>query len=145
MIYGYITRDPGKINTNWGFEAHSKYYFSDLLTTYLNYTWFNRSSGEPGDLNFPQNKIRWGMSYQPENGWVGSVSYQWNQAYKSNQTTFPGRIDALSVFDVMKGYNFSNGLKIHLSAVNLFNNKFRALPWMPQIGRTITLRLLYDF
>ena len=145
LIYGYITRDSGKINTNWGFEAHSKYYFSDLLTTYLNYTWFNRSSGEPGDLNFPQNKIRWGMSYQPENGWVGSVSYQWNQAYKSNQTTFPGRIDALSVFDVMKGYNFSNGLKIHLSAVNLFNNKFRALPGMPQIGRTITLRLLYDF
>ena len=85
------------------------------------------------------------MSYHPENGWVGSVSYQWNQAYKSNQTTFLGRINALSVFDVMKGYNFSNGLKIHLSAVNLFNNKFRALPGMPQIGRTITLRLLYDF
>jgi outer membrane receptor for ferrienterochelin and colicins len=145
LIYGYITRDPDKINTNWGFETHSKYYFSDIFTTYFNYTWFNRSSGEPGDLNFPQNKIRWGMSYQPEKGIVGSVSYQWNQAYKSNQTTFPGRIDALSVFDVMAGYNFNNGLKIHLSAVNLFNNEFRALPGMPRIGRTFTTRLLYDF
>lgn len=145
LIYGYITRDPDRITTNWGFEAHSKYYFSDQLTSYFNYTWFSRSSGEPGDLNFPQNKIRWGMSYQQENGWVGSVSYQWNQAYKSNQSTYPGRIDALSVFDVMTGYNFTNGLKVHLSAVNLFNNKFRALPGMPQIGRTATIRLLYDF
>ena len=85
------------------------------------------------------------MSYQPEKGIVGSVSYQWNQAYKSNQTTFPGRIDALSVFDIMAGYNFNNGLKIHLSAVNLFNNEFRALPGMPRIGRTFTRRLLYDF
>lgn len=145
LMYGYITRDPDKISTNWGFEAHSKYYFSDLLTTYLNYTWFSRSSGEPGDLNFPQNKIRWGMSYQPEKGMVGSLSYQWNQAYKSNQTTFPGRIEALSVFDVMAGYNFNSGLKIHVSVVNALNNKFRALPGMPQIGRTATLRLLYDF
>lgn len=58
---------------------------------------------------------------------------------KSNQTTFPGRIEALSVFDVMAGYNFNSGLKIHVSVVNALNNKFRALPGMPQIGRTATL------
>lgn len=145
LIFGYITRDPNKISTNWGFEAHSKFYFTDELTANLNYTWFSRSSGEPGDLNFPQNKIRFGTSYQPEEGFVGSINYQWNQAYTSNQSTFPGKIDEKSLFDVMAGYNFSYGLKIHLSAVNLFNNKFRALPGLPQIGRTITTRLLYDF
>lgn len=68
-----------------------------------------------------------------------------DEAYTSNQSTFPGKIDEKSLFDVMVGYNFSYGMKIHLSAVNLFNNKFRALPGLPQIGRTITTRLLYDF
>ena len=145
LIYGYITRDPDKTSTNWGFETHSKYYFSDELTSYFNYTWFSRSSGEPGDLNFPQNKIRCGISLQPEFGFVSSVSYQWNQAYKSNQSTFPGRIDAKSLFDVMIGYNFDEHFKFHLSAVNLFDNKFRALPGMPQLGRTVTARMIFNF
>ena len=115
------------------------------MTSYFNYTRFSRSSGEPGDLNFPQNKIRCGISLQLKLGFVSSVSYQWNQAYKSNQSTFPGRIDAKSLFDVMIGYNFDEHFKFHLSAVNLFDNKFRALPGMPQLGRTVTARMIFNF
>jgi outer membrane receptor protein involved in Fe transport len=85
------------------------------------------------------------LYFRPKDGFSVSISHQWNQAYKSTQSNYPGRIDPKSLFDVMAGYNFGSGFKIQLSAVNLFNNKFSALPGIPKIGKTFTSRLLYDF
>jgi outer membrane receptor for ferrienterochelin and colicins len=115
------------------------------LTSFVNYTWFSRSEGQPGDLNFPQNKVRSGVSCQSEKRISGSLSYQWDQAYTSNVANFPGEIDAKSLFDLTLGFKFTPGLKLELAATNLFNNEFRALPGLPKIGRTATARLLFDF
>ena len=145
LAYGYITRDPDAISDDWGFEMHTRYYFSDVLSTFANYTWFNRPTGEAGDLNFPQNKIRTGIGYTPEKGFQANLSYQWDQAYTSNNSTFPGVIDAKSLVDLGVGYQFDNGLTLEASATNLLNNEFRALPNFPKIGRTITARALYNF
>jgi outer membrane receptor protein involved in Fe transport len=145
LAYGYPTRNPDAISDDWGFEFHTKYYFTDKLTSFANYTWFNRPTGNAGDLNFPQNKVRAGMSYGLEKGIKGSLAYQWDQAYTSNNSTFPGKIDARSLVDVSVGYGFSNGLSIEASGTNLFNNEFRALPGFPKIGRLITGRIVYDF
>ncbi len=145
LAFGYPTRDPDAISEDWGFEIHTKYFFSDAFTWFGNYTWFNRPTGNPGDLNFPQNKVRTGLSYNAITGVKGSVSYQWDQAYTSNNATFPGEIDARSVLDASVGYGLSNGLTVEASATNLFDNKFRALPGFPQIGRRIHLRAVYDF
>lgn len=145
LAFGYPTRDPDGISDDWGFEMHTKYYFSEVLTSFLNYTWFNNPTGMPGDLNFPQNKIRVGLNYGPELGWNGSLAYQWDQAYRSNQSTYPGRIDARSLLDLSVGYGFENGLAISASATNLFDNEFRSLPGFPSIGRRVTGRLLYSF
>ncbi len=78
LAYGYPTRDPDAISDDWGFEVHTKYYFSNALTAFANYTWFNRPTGMPGDLNFPQNKIRTGISYSQSSGWSARLAYQWD-------------------------------------------------------------------
>ena len=145
LAFGYPTRNPDGISDDWGFEVHTKYYVSDKLTTFANYTWFNRPTGEAGDLNFPQNKVRTGVTYGAEEGIKGSLSYQWDQAYSSNNSTFPGRIDAKSLVDLSAGYGFKSGLNAEVSATNLFNNEFRALPGFPKIGRRIIGRLVYSF
>lgn len=145
LAFGYPTRDPDAVSDDWGFEVHTKYYLSEAFTVFGNYTWFNRPTGKAGDLNFPQNKVRSGISYAPATGLSGSVSYQWDQAYRSNNSTFPGRIDARSILDASVGYGLDNGLDLELSATNLFDNKFRSLPGFPQIGRRVTLRAVYDF
>ena len=145
LAFGYPTRNPDGVGEDWGFEIHSKYYFSDIFTLFANYTWFNRPTGMPGDLNFPQNKVRTGISYAPETGLKGSMSYQWDQAYTSNNATFPGKIDARSIFDVALGYGLDNGIALELSATNLFDNEFRSLPGFPRIGRRVHARVTYDF
>ena len=144
LIFGYITRDPNRVSTNWGFEFNSKYFLTENLTSFVNYTWFSRSEGEPGDLNFPQNKVRSGISYQSDKKLSGSLSYQWDQGYTSNVANFLGEIDAKSLFDITLGFKFNTGLKLEVSATNLLNNEFRALPGLPKIGRTATARLLLD-
>ncbi len=144
LAFGYPSRRGDEVNDDWGFEIHTKYYFSEVLTSFANYTWFNNPSGMAGDLNFPQNKIRLGLNYGPEFGFKGSASYQWNQAYTSNNATYPGKIDAQSLLDVQLGYGFTNGLTLELSAVNALNNEFRSLPGFPKIGRLLTGRILYD-
>ncbi|MEK9613354.1 MAG: TonB-dependent receptor [Flavobacteriaceae bacterium] len=144
LIFGYLTRDPDAISRDWGYEIHSKYFINDAFSAFGNYTWFNRPSGEPGDLNFPQNKIRTGLSYQSDKKWTGSLSYQWNQAYTSNNAVYPGEIDAQSLFDLTLGYRLSKSLRFEAAATNLFNNEFRALPGLPKIGRTVTGRLVID-
>lgn len=145
LAFGYPTNDPDAISENWGFEVHSKYYASDHLAFFANYTWFSRSSGKPGDLNFPQNKIRTGLTFSPDAGLRGSVSYQWDQAYTSNQATYPGKIDARSIVDMTVGYGFGNGLALEASATNLFDHEFRSLPGMPRIGRRAITRITYTF
>ena len=145
LIYGYITQDPNRISSNWGFEFSSKYFMTEHLSSFVNYTWFSRSDEEPGDLNFPQNKIRARVSYQSEKKLSSSLSYQWDQDYTSNVATFPGKIDAKSIFDLTLGYKINQTLLFELAATNLFENKFRALPGLPMIGRTISGRLLFNF
>lgn len=144
LIFGYLTRDPDAISRDWGYEIHSKFYINDSFTAFGNYTWFNRPSGQPGDLNFPQNKIRTGLSYQSEKRLSASLSYQWDQAYTSNNAVFPGQIDAKSLFDLTIGYRLSESLRFEAAGTNLFNNEFRALPGLPKIGRTVTGRLLFN-
>ena len=145
LISGYFNTDPNRITSDWGFEMHAKLFIRDDLSVFANHTWFNNKDGQPGDLNFPQNKFRLRVSYQPETRFRGSINYQWDQSYTSNQSNYPGIIDARSLFDVSLGYKISKKLNFELSATNLFNNEFRALPGFPRIGRTITSRILVDF
>ena len=146
LTFGYIRNDPDEVSEDWGAEFNFKYFISDALAAQGNYTWFKLNDGEPGDLSFPQNKVRIGLSYTPEDKkFSGAINYQWDQDYTSTNATFPGKIEAKSIVDLSLGYQINENLKIEGSAVNLFNNEFRALPGFPRIGRTATARLLIEF
>ena len=47
--------------------------------------------------------------------------------------------------NTITGKVLDENLKLELAGINVFNNKFRALPSFPQIGRTITGRLVVNF
>ena len=36
LIFGYITQDPNRVSTNWGFEFNSKYLLTEHLTSFVN-------------------------------------------------------------------------------------------------------------
>ncbi|MBO6574207.1 MAG: TonB-dependent receptor [Rhodothermales bacterium] len=145
LAFGYPTRNPDAVSDDWGFEVHTRYYFSEALSAFANYTWFNRPTGMAGDLNFPQNKVRTGVGYAPAEGLRASASFAWDQAYRSNNSTYPGRIEARSLLDASVGYGLDNGVTVELSGTNLLDNTFRSLPGFPQIGRRVVARVVYDF
>ena len=145
LAFGYPSFDPDEVNDDWGFEMHLKYFFTNEFSSFANYTWFNSPTGSPGEINFPRKKIRVGLNYGEETGINGSLAYQWDQAFTSSNSTFPGEVDARSLLDISVGYGFENGLKIETLATNALNNEFRSLPGFPRIGRRLTGRIVYDF
>jgi outer membrane cobalamin receptor len=84
-----------------------------------------------------------GGSVSPIRALINSPGVELQQQ-TSTQSNYPGEIDAKSLFDVTLGYALSKNLDFELSAINLFNNEFSALPGFPKIGRTVTGRLVFD-
>ena len=73
-----------------------------------------------------------------------SINYQWDDGFTSNTPTFPGTIPAKSLMDVSLGFKLSDPLRFEVAAINLLNNRFRALPGFPRLGRTVTGRLVLN-
>lgn len=49
-----------------------------------------------------------------------------------------------NLVDASIGYKLSDGIKLDLSSTNLFNQKYRAFPNMPVIGRRVNLRAVFE-
>ena len=98
----------------------------------------------PGDASFPANKVRIGLNYDPKKKFDASINYQWDDGFTSNTPTFPGTIPAKSLVDVSLGFKLSDPLRFEVAAINLLNNRFRALPGFPRLGRTVTGRLVLN-
>lgn len=99
----------------------------------------------PNGRSFPNNKVRFGIDSDTKSVFYGTINYQWDQSFTSNNTTFPGAVDEKSLFDVTLGFVINENVMFELAGINVLNNKFRALPSFPRIGRTITARLVVDF
>lgn len=145
LTLGYLSNDPNVVSEDWGAEFNFKFFLTDKLTTRGNYTWFRLDPENPDGQSFPNNKVRFGIDYDTNSKFYGTINYQWDQSFTSNNATFPGEIDEKSLFDITLGYDLIENLKLELSGINVFNNEFRALPGFPKIGRTITARILVDF
>lgn len=145
LTLGYLSNDPNVVSEDWGAEFNFKFFLTDKLTTRGNYTWFRLDPDNPDGRSFPNNKVRFGIDYDTKSGFYGTVNYQWDQSFMSNNATFPGQVDEKSLFDVTLGYDLNENLKLELAGINVFDNKFRALPSFPQIGRSITGRLVVNF
>ena len=145
LTQGYLSNDADMISEDWGAEFNFKFFLTENLTTRGNYTWFRLDPDNPNGRSFPNNKIRFGIDYNTKGGFYGTLNYQWDQSFTSNNITFPGDVDERSLFDITLGYDLTENLKLELAGINVFNNEFRALPGFPRIGRTITGRIVVDF
>ena len=73
-----------------------------------------------------------------------SLNYQWDDGFKSNSPVFPGSVPAKNLVDLTLGLKLNESLRLELDAINLLNNRFRALPGFPRLGRTVTGRLVMN-
>ncbi len=138
-----------------GADLGLTYNFSQDFSAFFNYSWLSENVftgadlGEPDDsplrytLNAPKNKYRLGLNYTPESGVRANVSFQHDDSFFVDYGQFSGDTDVKNLIDAAVGYKFDNGLAVDLSAANLFDNKYRAFPNLPQIGRRVLAKLTY--
>ena len=136
-----------------GIDLGTQYFFRPDLVFYFNYSWLSQNEWFPEEdgisapftLNTAQNKFRLGIQYLPNEGFTGSIGYQYTPSYDATFGLYSGETDVQSLVDLNIGYNFKNGLKLSVNANNLFNNEYRYSPAMPKIGRIILGKVGYTF
>jgi iron complex outermembrane receptor protein len=148
-IFDNVTR------SHWGSDLSIEYYATDKLTLWGNASWLSQNEWNPGEendddlpfqdfLNAPRFKYRLGMDFLDRNGFKYSLAFQHDDEFNSNQGFYAGTVQAKNLVDASIGYKLSDGIKLDLSSTNLFNQKYRAFPNMPVIGRRVNLRAVFD-
>lgn len=142
--------------SHWGSDVSIEYFATDRMSFWANGSYISQNiwiPGEPDDdnlpfssyLNSPQFKYRAGFKYAEDDGVRLSISFQHDDAFESNQGFFSGTVQEKNLVDTNLGYDFGNGLELDLSATNLFDQKYRAFPNTPVIGRRAILKATYSF
>ncbi|MDC3196002.1 TonB-dependent receptor, partial [Flavobacteriaceae bacterium] len=148
-------RFDGATRSHIGADLAMEYFLNDDVTLWLNTSWLSQNEWIPGEsnddglpfssyLNAPKFKYRAGVQYSKEKV-RGSVAFQHDDSFNSNQGFFSGEVQEKNLFDVNIGYNVSENLKLDLSATNILDQKYRAFPTMPVIGRRTVLKLTFDY
>ncbi|MGB0840094.1 MAG: TonB-dependent receptor domain-containing protein [Chitinophagales bacterium] len=152
---GYRTFADAAFNY-WGSDIGLEYYFNQDFTAFANYSHLSQNRWVPGEadddglpfpwaLNSPKNKYRLGLRLAPDQGFRGSLSFQHDDSFYAEFGQYAGETDAKNLIDLSVGYKFDNGLSLDLTGNNIFNNKYRAFPNFPQIGRLLVARAVYSF
>lgn len=154
LAAGYRTFD--EINYT-GMDLGLTYYINQDLSAFFNYSFVSQTefmvnvvgaegvAPLPYSLGVPAQKYRVGVIYSPIKGWHGNLSYQHDPSFLADFGQYSGMTDEKNLFDLGIGHTFDNGLALDLAVTNLFNNKYRAFPNMPQIGRRALVRATYHF
>ena len=138
-----------------GADISLKYRASDNWSWWGNTSWLSQNKWIPGEdnddglpfssyLNAPAFKYRIGVNYTGNDGFRASLAFQHDDEFESNQGDFSGLVQAKDLFDLNLGYQVSEGFGLDLSATNLFDQKYRAFPNMPVIGRRVFLKAIID-
>ena len=142
------------VRSHWGTDIALEYYVNDKVTLWANGSYLSQNYWAVGDddlpfeayLNTPKVKYRGGIMYGGTGkGLFGSVTYQHDDTFESNQGEYGGTVQEKDLIDLNLGYKFDNGVNLNLSATNLFDEKYRAMPGMPVIGRRTVLTATYSF
>lgn len=152
--YGYRIFD-NSTRSHVGADLSLEYFASDKLTLWGNSSWLSQNEWNPGEdndddlpfqdfLNAPRFKFRLGMDYMVRDGFQFSLAFQHDDEFNSNQGFYAGTVQAKNLVDASIGYKLSDGIKLDLSSTNLFNQKYRAFPNMPVIGRRVNLRAVFE-
>ena len=148
--------NTGQVNY-FGADFSLQYYASSELSVFFNYSWLEQSFytdeeiGLPGtglnySLNTPENRIRAGIDFIPENeGFSYNASVRYQDSYEVEMgTIFSGVLDSYTIVDAGFGYKFSNGLNVVVTGQNIFNNEYRVMPRMPKIGTLVLVKAMID-
>ena len=148
-------RFDGATRSHVGADMSMEYFLNDNVTLWLNSSWLSQNEWIPGEsnddglpfssyLNAPKFKYRAGVQYSKDKV-RGSLAFQHDDSFNSNQGFFSGEVQEKNLFDINVGYNVSKNLKLDLSATNVLDQKYRAFPTMPVIGRRTVLKLTFDY
>jgi outer membrane receptor for ferrienterochelin and colicins len=149
-------RTYGKI-AYWGVDLSFGYQINNDFSLFANYstlsqTDFNATdlgeaanSGLVYNLSVPKSKFRLGATYAPDYAWRGNISFQHDDSFVSNFGQYSGNTDVKNLVDAGVGYKLKSGLSLDLTCTNFFDQKYRAFPNLPKIGRRAIVRLVYDF
>jgi len=138
-----------------GADLSLKYRANDSWTWWGNTSWLSQNEWIPGEdndddllfssyLNSPKFKIRAGVNYNDTSGFRAALSYQHDDEFLSNQGFYSGIVQERNLIDLNFGYQISEKFGLDLSATNLFDQKYRAFPNMPVIGRRVLLKAIID-
>ena len=148
-IFSDVTR------SHYGADLALEYFLNNNVTLWLNSSWLSQNEWIPGEsnddglpfssyLNAPKFKYRAGVMYTKDK-LSGAIAFQHDDAFMSNQGVFSGEVQEKNLFDVNVGYKVSDNLRVDLSATNVLDQKYRAFPSMPVIGRRTILKLTFDY
>ena len=142
----------------YGVDLSVEAFFNDRWSAFANCSWVSENYfdeealGLPGtafgqSMNSPQNKFRAGVTYRSGKGLTATGTLRYNGRFQvgTNRTSV---VEAYTLFDLSLGYEFSGsatGLKIAVTAQNLFDHVHREYVGVPKIGRLITSRATYAF
>ena len=139
-----------------GLDIGLEYFVNNNVSIFGNYSWVDQTEWIPGQddddglpfssfLNIPKNKFRLGFNLTPEYGFRANVAFQHDDAFLVDAGQFSGMAEKKNLVDAGVGYRFENGVSVDLTATNLFDNEYRALPNMPLIGRRVLGKVTFDF
>jgi iron complex outermembrane receptor protein len=142
----------------WGLDLGAQYAATSALTVFANYSYLsdnefsssltgNENSGIVYYLVQPHHRFKLGGTYNAPNGFSANAGMIYNSGFDSflGGATIQKVITAYTVVDAGVGYNFGNGLVLNLTATNLLNQYYRALPQYARTGRLALLKATYDF
>ena len=138
-----------------GMDIGLEYFLNDRMSLFGNYSWVDQTEWIPGNddddglpfssfLNIPKNKFRLGYNLSPEYGFRANIAFQHDDAFTVSAGQFSGTAQEKNLVDAGVGYRFDNGISVDLTATNLFDSEYRALPNMPLIGRRVLGKLTFD-
>ena len=138
-----------------GADLSLEYFANEYWSYWGNASWVSQNEWIPGEdndddlpfsdyLNIPQFKYRLGVRYSKDK-WRGSLSFQHDDEFNTNQGVFVGVAQEKNLFDLNIGHDLTDNIKLDLQGSNIFNNEYRALPNFPIIGRRILLKATLNF
>lgn len=140
--------------TYFGLDLSAKYYVSNDLAFFANYSWLSQVYWEeaklsdldittPFSLNLPGSRARLGAEYLPATGLNATGGVRYTGAFRSVNGFWTGDVPAATVVDLGVGYAFTSGLRINATVTNVFNAKYQAIATATPIGRLILARATY--
>ena len=135
-------------------DVAAEYFANENISIWANASYLSQNEWIPGEdnddglpfssyLNAPQFKYRAGIRYS-KNAIQGSVSFQHDDEFNSNQGVYSGVVQEKNLFDANIGYTLKNGVRLDITGSNIFNQRYRAFPSMPIIGRRIIGKITFD-